>query len=87
MKKQLTITLPSHCSTERLVQFVHEANQFNSYILLHQEELQINAKGLLGILHLLKTSEGEKLILSAEGTDADKALTHLSSILMEPLDP
>lgn len=83
MKKQVTVTLPSHCSTERLVQFVHEANQFRSYILLHQEELQINAKGLLGILHLLRTSEGEKLMLSAEGIDADQALSHLSAILMK----
>ncbi|RXT14844.1 HPr family phosphocarrier protein [Ammoniphilus sp. CFH 90114] len=84
MKKEVKITLASHCSSECLVRFVHEANRFKSYILLHQDELEINAKGLLGILHLLNTSEGEELILSAEGMDAEQAVAHLSKILRQP---
>lgn len=81
MKKEVIITFSQDCNPQLLVQFVQEANRFRSYILLQQKELQINAKGYLGILHLLNTTVGERIILSAEGADAEQALAHLSEIL------
>ena len=61
----------------RLVQM---ANHFQSRITLSKDGRTVDAKSILGVL-MLAGSLGERLLLSAEGVDAEDALEALAGLV------
>ena len=52
---------------------VQLTNKFDSEITIRKNDMEINAKSILGIM-MLAAEYGSKLLVTAEGDDAEKAL-------------
>ena len=61
----------------RLVQM---ACRFQAKITLSKDGRSVDAKSILGVL-MLAASEGERLLLTAEGPDAEEAVEALASLI------
>jgi phosphotransferase system HPr-like phosphotransfer protein len=73
-------------SYDKVLQLVHGANKYESYILIESERLSINVKGLLA-LSTLPSLKGE-LSIRAYGVDAQDAIDFTSSLLcLDGLNP
>ncbi len=62
--------------------FVHLANTFDSGITVTKNGRRVNGKSMLGLL-TLAAARGSKLLLAADGDDADAALSALSDLIRE----
>lgn len=60
--------------------FVQEANKFSSEIMVEKDEKKVNAKSIMGIMSLA-ISSGTEIHISAEGSDAEQALTALVALV------
>ena len=65
--------------------FAQIANQFNSQISVARGEESVDGKSILSILTLGAT-QGVRLIIRAEGTDADLAVKQLSQLVESGFD-
>lgn len=81
MKKRLSITLRRALEPERMRNIVAKANQFDSYILIEHQNVQINAKSRLSTFGFFGAKQGETIVISAAGADAEEALEDLRSFL------
>ena len=61
--------------------FVQKANAFESIIYLERGTQRVNAKSLLGVMCLC-VQTGESVTISAEGIDAETAVTELETFLL-----
>ena len=59
------------------MEFVRCATQFHSKLTIYQNQCEVNAKSLLGILSM-QIQEGDRILIAAEGADAMNALEILS---------
>ena len=60
--------------------WVQVASRFTSRITLSKEGRTVDAKSILGVL-MLAASQGERLLLSAEGPDAQEAVDALAALI------
>ena len=60
--------------------FIQKANEFNCSIRISKDERKVNAKSLLGVLSLGIT-RGTSVMLTADGSDEEKALEELESLV------
>ncbi|MCS7183244.1 MAG: HPr family phosphocarrier protein [Thermoanaerobaculum sp.] len=60
--------------------FVEEASRFQAEIRVRHNDEEVNGKSILGLL-LLAAPCGSKLVLTAEGTDAEEALAALERLV------
>lgn len=67
-----------HAKTATL--FIQKANEFSASIWVEKDARRVNAKSLLGVLSLGIT-RGTEITLSADGGDADAALTALENLV------
>ena len=65
--------------------FVQIANKFDSDITIIKEDQEVNGKSIMGIL-MLAAEKGAKLIIIAEGEDAEAAVAELTDILVKDID-
>ena len=63
---------------------VKEASKFQSDIKVTKEEKSVNAKRLFGIM-ALAVKKDETIVITAEGTDEEEAITALDSFLKQNL--
>lgn len=75
-QKEITITAPNGLHTRPATQFVKEAKNFNSEIIIISNGEKANAKSLFK-LQTLGLSKGSIITISAEGTDEKQAVLHL----------
>ncbi|WP_193746947.1 HPr family phosphocarrier protein [Brevibacillus thermoruber] len=75
MKKRLSITLRRALEPERM------RNIVASYILIEHQNVQINAKSRLSTFGFFGAKQGETIVISAAGADAEEALEDLRSFL------
>lgn len=61
--------------------FVQKANEFESIIYLERGSQRINAKSLLGVM-CFDAKTGESITITADGPDAQAAVTALESFLL-----
>ena len=59
---------------------VSTASQFSSEIQLIKDNIEVNAKSIMGIM-MLAASKGTELLLRAEGSDADSALNAIEELI------
>lgn len=73
-KEYFTVINEKGLHTRPSTELVKCASRFKAEINLTYQDLTINAKSLLGIL-MLAAAKGAKVLVEAEGEDADAAVT------------
>lgn len=80
--KTMTIKIPTGLEARPVAILVQVASQYESRILIEAEDKKINAKSIMGMMSL-GLSAGEKIVVTAEGADEEKALDHIEKYLSE----
>lgn len=65
--------------------FVRAANKHRAEIWVEKDGEQVNGKSIMGLM-MLAAGQGTKLILSAEGVDAEKAIQELELLVEKRFD-
>jgi phosphocarrier protein len=61
-------------------QFVKRASKYTSSIWVEKDDEQVNGKSIMGLM-MLAAGHGAKLIVTAEGTDAEEAVKELGTLI------
>ena len=80
INKEVVVRCESGLHNRQATYFVQKANEFESGIWLVSGNRKMNAKSLLGIMSLGIVT-GSTVTLSAEGSDADAAVSALETLL------
>ncbi|MDD3375399.1 MAG: HPr family phosphocarrier protein, partial [Candidatus Omnitrophica bacterium] len=72
VEKEITVTTDQGLHARPAALFVQIANKFDSEITVRKGPELVNGKSIMGIL-MLAAEKGSKLIVSAEGDDAQEA--------------
>lgn len=80
ISKEIVVRCESGLHNMQATYFVQKANEFDCNIWLEIGNRKMNAKSLLGIMSLGIVT-GATVILSAEGADAEAAMTALEGLL------
>lgn len=78
--KDVVVRCESGLHNNQATYFVQKANEFESNICLEVQNRKMNAKSLLGIMSL-GIGTGETVTLSANGSDAEAAVSALEALL------
>jgi len=65
--------------------FVKTANKFVSNITVEKDGEQVNGKSIMGLM-MLAAGQGSKLVVIAEGPDAEAAVHELASLFQRKFD-
>jgi phosphocarrier protein len=65
--------------------FVKTANKFASDITIEKDGEQVNGKSIMGLM-MLAAGQGSKLVLIAEGPDAEAAVRELELLFQRKFD-
>lgn len=57
-----------------------DASRFNSEVTLIKDDIEVNAKSIMGIM-MLAAAKGSELLLRAEGQDAEDALDSIEALV------
>ena len=60
--------------------FVREASTYDSEIRVFKGKARVNGKSIMGIL-TLAAAKGDRIMIEAEGSDADEAVRALSDLV------
>ena len=66
-------------------QFVKRASKYACSIWVEKDEEQVNGKSIMGLM-MLAAGHGAKLVITAEGSDAEAALQELGSLIQNGFD-
>ena len=77
---ELTIPNKEGLHARPAAAFVKLANGFSSDIFVQKDDEEINGKSIMGLM-MLAAGHGEIITITAEGSDADAALTRLSDLV------
>ncbi|MCR5107062.1 MAG: HPr family phosphocarrier protein [Lachnospiraceae bacterium] len=81
MKKQeVQIKLENGLEARPIALLVQVASQYLSSIYIQSGEKRVNAKSIMGMMTLV-LSAGDKVIVSADGEDEDKAIQGITDYL------
>ena len=80
ISKEITVHCESGLHNKQATYFVQKANEFASDIWIEIGSRKMNAKSLLGIMSLGIVT-GAEVVLSAQGPDAEAAMTALEALL------
>ncbi len=78
--KEIVVRCESGLHNKQATYFVQKANEFYSSIYVESGSRKMNAKSLLGIMSLGVVT-GTTVTLTAEGPDAEAAVTALEALL------
>ena len=79
-KRPVVVRLKTGLHARPAALFVQEANKFSSEIFVEKDEKRVNAKSIMGIMSLA-ISSGTEVFISADGADADQAVTALIALV------
>ncbi|WP_040951723.1 HPr family phosphocarrier protein [Gorillibacterium massiliense] len=79
-KRPVVVRLKTGLHARPAALFVQEANKFSSEIFVEKDEKKVNAKSIMGIMSLA-ISSGTEVFISADGADADQAVTALVALV------
>ena len=80
INKEVIVRCESGLHNRQATYFVQKANEYTCSIWLESENRKMNAKSLLGIMSLGIVT-GSTVVLSADGSDAEAAVTALELLL------
>ena len=64
---------------------VQATNKFKSEILIKKNDMEVNAKSILGIM-MLAAEHGSSLVLTVSGEDAEQALNAVTELFERKFD-
>lgn len=79
-KRTVTIELDSGLEARPIAMLVQLASSFESQIYVHSDSRKVNAKSIMGMM-TLELPAGERIIVSAEGSDEEKAIDDIERYL------
>lgn len=85
VRKTITIKLPSGLEARPVAMLVQVASQFESQIYVECESKRVNAKSIMGMM-TLGLSEGEEVVITADGEDENQAVDAIESYLKNKED-
>jgi phosphocarrier protein HPr len=65
--------------------FVKTANKFECHIMVEKDGEQVNGKSIMGLM-MLAAGQGSKLVITAEGADAETAVRELELLFQRKFD-
>jgi phosphocarrier protein len=80
IKKELVIKNKQGLHARPAALFVQIANKFDARITVKNEQESVNGKSIMGIL-MLGAENGSKIVLEADGSDAELAIVELEKII------
>lgn len=83
--KELTVTNKLGIHARPAAMFVKTANRFDSDVLVHKDGETVNGKSIMGVM-MLAAGPGSKLVVSAEGGDAQAAVDEIEELLKRKFD-
>ncbi len=87
MTRTLTVQVPNAAGMHARpsAEFVKLAGSFASSIQVSRNDLEVNAKSIMGVL-MLAAEQGSELTIAAEGADADRAVEALARLVRRGFD-
>src|ERR1700761_4745415 len=85
VKREVTIVNKLGLHARPAAMFVRVANKHRAEIWVEKDGEQVNGKSIMGLM-MLAAGQGTKLILSAEGADAEKAMQELEVLIEKRFD-
>lgn len=79
-ERQFTIVNALGLHARAAAQLVQLANRFRSEIHVEKDGMEVNGKSIMGVL-TLAAAKGSVITVSAEGEDAEGAMTALARII------
>ena len=80
VENQVEVKLKTGLQARQAALFVQEANRFAADVFLEKEGKKVNAKSIMGVMSLA-IARGTIVTLSAEGDDAEQAVTSLTALI------
>lgn len=80
VKKTVTVELASGLEARPVAMLVQVASQYESNIYVETESKRVNAKSIMGMM-TLGLAAGEQIMVTAEGTDENQAVTEIEKYL------
>ena len=85
VQKEVTILNKLGLHARPAAMFVRVANKHRAEIWVEKDGEQVNGRSIMGLM-MLSAGQGTKLILSAEGADAAKAIRELELLIEKRFD-
>lgn len=80
VENNVEVKLKTGLQARQAALFVQEANRYRADVFLQKDEKKVNAKSIMGVMSLA-IAKGTTVTLTAEGDDAEKAVTALASLI------
>ncbi|MBO7335408.1 MAG: HPr family phosphocarrier protein [Lachnospiraceae bacterium] len=80
IKKQVTIGKTSRLSAAPAALLVQTASKYTAGFFVEQQDKQINAKSIMGVM-TLKIVDGEVMTICADGNDEAEAIAEVEKLL------
>ena len=80
VSETITVNLTEDAEARPVAVLVQKAIQFDSKVYIQSGDKKINAKSIMGMMSL-GLSQGEEIVVSADGEDEENALQDLSAYL------
>ena len=85
VSKELTVSNKLGIHARPAALFVKTANRFNCDIFVEKDGETVNGKSIMGLM-MLAAGPGSKLMVSAHGGDAARAVVELEALLARKFD-
>lgn len=81
IKRPVTIKISAGLENRPVAQIVQKASQYESRIYIESGNKHVNAKSIMGMM-TLNITEGENMIIEAEGDDEKEAISDIENLLV-----
>lgn len=85
IEKEIVIKNDSGLHARPAALFVQIANKYDSEISVKKGKRVVNGKSIMGIM-MLAAAKGSRIIVKADGDDADRAIEELEKLLLGEID-
>jgi phosphocarrier protein HPr len=83
--KEFTIPNKLGLHARPAAQFVKRASKFTCEVWVEKDDEQVNGKSIMGLM-LLAAGQGARLLVTAEGADAESAVEELGTLIQAGFD-
>jgi phosphocarrier protein HPr len=83
--KELLVTNKLGIHARPAAMFVKTANRFDCEIFVEKDGERVNGKSIMGLM-MLAAGPGSRLVLTAEGSDAARAINELEALVVRKFD-
>jgi phosphocarrier protein len=85
LQKEVTILNKLGLHARPAAMFVRVANKHRAEIWIEKDGEQVNGKSIMGLM-MLAAGQGSRIVISAEGADAQNALSELELLVQRRFD-